>query len=750
MFVPGVVALWAVLACLVASTACYVRAARGDTRARELGRQMYALAAFATVLAALILLYLLLSHDFRVNYVYSYSDRELALPYLVSAFWAGQEGSFLFWLLAGMLIGLPLIRTAREYEDPVLIVYTLTQVALAIILIRQSPFHFISDLPSGQVPADGAGLNPLLQNPWMTIHPPVMFIGYAATAVPFSFALAGLWRRQFDHWVTVSLPWALVSVLTLGSAIALGGYWAYVTLGWGGYWGWDPVENSSLVPWLASTALVHGMVLQKTSQRFRRLNFSLAILTFLLVVYATFLTRSGVLADFSVHSFVDLGITGWLVAYLVFFLLLGAGALAWRWRSVPVRQGEEPLWSRTLLTVVGIATLLATTAMVLLGTSAPLLTRGMANPAQVGPAFYNRVTLPIGIIMAVLLVGVPFFGWQGGATRPWRLLLPGGAGVAVATAAMLLGARQLAFVALLAVASASFLAALIKVFERARRGELRASGAHLAHAGLALMLAGVVTSSAWDRTAKVTLVKDQPARALGFALTLTDIHESHQGAEQTVLVEVRPPRGRTWVATPRLVRNRNSGQLVANPAVRVRPTHDVYLSPVELDPGEPAEGGSPIELSKGQRHTLGALTLGFEGFEMAGGHAKSGPPSIAVRLGTEVAGHAAPLAARVELGDAGLISLPVAVPGLAGTTVKVTAIDADRGRIRLLVSDLPGLAAEPGTPPRFTLDLTVKPLISLVWLGMVVLLIGTLLAVVRRSRPSSSAAVVAPPPPATA
>ena len=163
------------------------------------------------------------------------------------------------------------------------------------------------------MPSDGQGLNPLLQNPWMTIHPPIMFLGYAATAVPFAFAMAALWERRYDEWTKASMPWALVTVVTLGCAILLGGYWAYVTLGWGGYWGWDPVENSSLVPWLASAALVHGMLLQRARGRFRKLNFSLAILAYVLVVYATFLTRSGVLADFSVHSFVDLGITGWLV-----------------------------------------------------------------------------------------------------------------------------------------------------------------------------------------------------------------------------------------------------------------------------------------------------------------------------------------------------------------------------------------------------------------------------------------------------
>ena len=147
----------------------------------------------------------------------------------------------------------------------------------------------------------------------MVIHPPVMFLGFASLSVPFSFAIAALWKKRWDGWITRALPWALLTFLTLGTAILMGGYWAYKTLGWGGYWGWDPVENTSLVPWLFTAALVHGMFLQRARKRHRKINLVLACTAFAAILYGTFLTRSGVLADFSVHSFIDLGITGWLV-----------------------------------------------------------------------------------------------------------------------------------------------------------------------------------------------------------------------------------------------------------------------------------------------------------------------------------------------------------------------------------------------------------------------------------------------------
>ena len=234
MYLPGAIALWVAFAALVASTVLYARSLRGHQEARSWARQAYGLATVSILMAAGILVFLILRHDFRLHYVYSYSDLSLSTRYLIATFWAGQEGSFLLWLTWGMIVGLPLIRYARHYEDRTLIVYNIAQISLLLILLRQSPFRFLTGLAPGQVPLDGQGLNPLLQNPWMTIHPPIMFLGYAATAVPFSFAVAALWGRRYDEWTKASMPWALVTVVTLGCAILLGGYWAYVTLGWGG------------------------------------------------------------------------------------------------------------------------------------------------------------------------------------------------------------------------------------------------------------------------------------------------------------------------------------------------------------------------------------------------------------------------------------------------------------------------------------------------------------------------------------
>lgn len=837
MFIPGVVALWVAAAALAASMVCYARSLRGDAGARGWARQLYGLMVFAVAVAAAVLMYLIISHDFRLHYVFSYSDRDLPLSYLISTFWAGQEGSFLLWLLWGALLGLPLTRFARHLEDRALLIYNLTLLGLLLLLLISSPFRFLEGLPPGQMPVDGQGLNPLLQNPWMTIHPPVMFAGYAAIAVPFALAVAALWARHFDEWIRLALPWALLAVALLGAGLFLGGYWAYVTLGWGGYWGWDPVENASLVPWLTSVALVHGMVLQKTRGRFRKLNFALASLSYVLVVYATFLTRSGVLADFSVHSFVDLGITGWLVGIVVAALLIGLGALVWRWRDLSSQPVDEPFMSRTVFSIMAITALLGAALVVAVGTSSPLLTRLWGDPAQVKPDFYNRVTLPIGIVLAVLLAVVPHLHWRGAAPNLKRRLVGAlGGAVAATAAAIALGASGVLFLAFLFSSLLALLANSVKTWEKIRQAGLSRAGGHLAHAGLALMLIGVITSSAWDRTEKVTLTIGESRQVLGYSLTFRGIEQRTGTTRPAMLVEARRGDRVHFLSRPRMFRNAKSNQLVANPDVHTRLTHDVYLAPVEYDPGQPPENGSTVELAKGESASVGPLHLTFRGFDRnAEDHGTGGQIAVGAVLAVATApGDESEVKPILRSTLSGFEGAPVAVPGFPGITVQLTGVNAAAGRVRLLVNGavggvaaraslragetftyrghaltfvdlelaghddgvgpldikavfqaardgaqplrivpgirdlggqqrpedaaVPGLdgvvlrlaqvnaeartveiavldpaaPADPGKPERFSADVSLKPLITLVWAGLLVLLFGSVVAVVRR------------------
>src|SRR5262245_54520219 len=409
-FWPGVAALWGALLAGLASIFFYLRADRGKIEALPLARTAYTAFATCILAAAGVLMTLLLQHRFDVAYVNAYSSRDLPFHFLLSTFWAGQEGSFLLWCFWGALIGLFVWRSAKEQEAPVMIVYIGTFIGIVAILCKQSPFKLLPP----PVPQDGVGLNPLLQDPWMVIHPPVMFSGFASLSVPFSFAIAALWKKRWDGWTVRAIPWALFTFLSLGTAVLMGGYWAYKTLGWGGYWGWDPVENTSLVPWLATVALVHGLFLQRARKRHRKVNLLLACLAYVTILYGTFLTRSGILADFSVHSFIDLGITGWLVAILLAAIFVSIAGLAWRWRQIPVEQEEDPpLLSRSVLFILGIAVLCALSFVILLGTSAPLITRLTGNPSQVQIAFYNRTTAPAVVLIAILAALVAFVSWKG-------------------------------------------------------------------------------------------------------------------------------------------------------------------------------------------------------------------------------------------------------------------------------------------------------------------------------------------------
>lgn len=350
------------------------------------------------------LLYLILTHQFQYTYVWNYSSTTLPLPLLISTFYAGQEGSFSLWTLYTALLGIFLLGyTARRgYEQDLMPVWSLIQAFLLTMLIIKSPFTMIWDafpdnlvhtgpLPPGtantvwldkaagvwaQFPAEGKGLNPLLQNYWMVIHPQILFSGFTAMAVPYAFALAGLLRRDFNGWIITARPWIIYGAAVLGTGIILGGYWAYETLGWGGYWGWDPVENSSLIPWLISIASIHTILAQSHSGAFPRTNFVLAMACFLAVMYSTFLTRSGVLGETSVHSFVDPGMWAYwfLLGFIALFASVGGGMLASRWKQIPRVQANHTIYSREFALFLGAFTICFSALFISIGTSAPIIT----------------------------------------------------------------------------------------------------------------------------------------------------------------------------------------------------------------------------------------------------------------------------------------------------------------------------------------------------------------------------------------
>jgi cytochrome c-type biogenesis protein CcmF len=692
MYLPGTILMWTALLAGLASTVTYWLSIKHPDKWRAPARQSYVLMTFAIVIASGLLMYLLVTHDYRLHYVWAYSDNLLPLHYLVSTFWGGQEGSFLLWIFWGVLLGLPLMRFAKSYEPRVMVVYNLTLLSLIILLVKQDPFRFHEGLTAGMTPMDGQGLNPLLQNPWMVIHPPVMFIGYAASAIPFAFAIAALWMQRYDEWTKVSLPWVLLSLVSLGTAIMLGGYWAYETLGWGGYWGWDPVENASLVPWLATLALSHGMLLQRGRNRFRRLNLILAMAAFLLVVYATFLTRSGVLADFSVHSFVDLGITGWLVFNMLFFITLSAGFLIYRWREIPTEVGDEPFMSRTIFYVVGILLTVLIGLVVLFGTSAPLISRLWGQPAQVGPDFYNRMGFWLAVVFALALGATPFLGWAK-ARAGWQRNLAVTLAVTAALTGLGMAFGLQGFKSIVYVAAALFVvvANTWATVEYVRNGRLRMAGGAVAHIGLGLMLLAFLTTGWLGQERKIRLSEGEPSEVLGYTMTFRGVEKPTPQARDAMVVELTSPRGRNFVLKPKMWVNQKSNQLIANPDIKSFLTTDLYLAPVEYQPGEEAPVSGRMVLTKDQPVTFRGWTLDFKGFDLTRQNAVPGALTVGVVVEVQRPdAEPATLEPSMVSTNDGVQAVAVEIPGVPGARLRATGMSVDQGQVRIELLGLGG------------------------------------------------------------
>jgi cytochrome c-type biogenesis protein CcmF len=654
-------------------------------------------------------------------------------------------------------------------------VYVLSFLGIVAILVKQSPFRFLAE-----VPPDGQGLNPLLQDPWMVIHPPVMFAGFASLSVPFAFAIGALWTKRWDGWVVRAMPWALFTFVCLGTAILMGGYWAYKTLGWGGYWAWDPVENTSLVPWLATTALVHGMFLQKAREKHRKINVILAILAFCTILYGTFLTRSGVLADFSVHSFVDLGITGWLVAIILVFLFGGLALLAWRWREIPVvnevdpetgKEKEEPFLSRSVLFILSVTLFCASGLVILLGTSAPILTRIGGKASQVATSFYDVTHTPLAIVMSLLIALVPFVSWRG---ETW-----GAVGRKAATAAvfgvlgvvlfLFLGVRKP--VDLLFLGSAVFgLAASAEIIVLfVRRKAIASAGGYFAHVGTAIMLVGILVSGAYEVKTQVTLERDRPVvleshgRPVTFTFTgLYFVNEdgvvktagqldrtqlSDRRAKQAMEVTVTDGRA-TWKAYPKLYQNEKSGQLMANPDVRKTTLLDLYVSPQSYEPGAPARTeGLLAVLRKGEEKSVGPLSVKFLDFVAEGAHTEGGTFTIGARLAVASSAGAAEVTPKFLVtlgGPAGqrMESPDTPLPFASDGRVRIRRVSPNDGAVELELLGLdPAGDAKPAVPETLSIDVTTKPLIGLVWGGFYVMMLGGLLALVKRARDARATAM---------
>ena len=333
--------------------ASYLFSTRTESSAslRKLARGAFWIHGVSVIAIIGSLLWMLFQGWFEFDYVWKHSNNQMPGRYILSALWEGQAGSFLLWIFWHVVLGAILVVRRGKWEPYVMTVVALVQVFLVSMLlgvyvgdqkIGSNPFVLVRELPDNiglpwtsmpdylqEIPnfKDGRGLNPLLQNYWMTIHPPMLFLGFASVLIPFSFAIAGLWRKKLQDWIKPALPWTYFSIGALGLGILMGGAWAYEALSFGGFWAWDPVENASLVPWLTLVGAGHVMIVNRRKNNSLFSAFFLTLISFILILYSTFLTRSGVLGDTSVHSFTGEGLMGQLILYLLFFVGLSVSLL---------------------------------------------------------------------------------------------------------------------------------------------------------------------------------------------------------------------------------------------------------------------------------------------------------------------------------------------------------------------------------------------------------------------------------------
>ena len=412
---------------------------------RKIGRAAFIAHGTAVFGVFVLLFIMILKHLFEYHYAWRHSSTELPMKYIISSFWEGQEGSFLLWEFWLVVLGFVGIKTLKNYENPVMGITAITQVFLGSMVlgvyilghkIGSNPFILLRDemaaAPIFQRPnylemiQDGNGLNPLLQNYWMTIHPPVLFCGFASVTFPFAFAFASLLRRDWDGWVKPAMPWVLFSVAVLGTGILMGGAWAYESLSFGGFWAWDPVENMSLVPWLMVVAGLHTLLVYRYTKHSLVATYIFFILGFGMVLYSTFLTRSGILGDTSVHAFTDLGMTGQLLLYMCFFLVLSFTLLAIRIfkKQIPGVEKEEAIMSREFWMFIGTLVLLLSAIQMTFTTSIPVwniifheqfhwLKDKIAPPEDV-VAHYNSIQIWLGICAGLLTGLVQYFSYKHG------------------------------------------------------------------------------------------------------------------------------------------------------------------------------------------------------------------------------------------------------------------------------------------------------------------------------------------------
>ncbi|MEM6316312.1 MAG: cytochrome c biogenesis protein CcsA [Bacteroidota bacterium] len=588
---------------------------------------------FFTVIG--ILFYIMINHYYEYQYVQQHVSDDLPFRYIFSAFWQAQEGSFLLWMFWHIVLGFILIRKAREWEAPVLSVLSLVQMFIGTMLlgtyiyigdaeykIGSNPLMLLRDMVDAPVFSnseyvellEGSGMNPLLQNYWMTIHPPTLFLGFASTVVPFCYAIAGLWMNEHKKWLKAVTPWALFCGFILGTGILMGSAWAYEALTFGGYWAWDPVENMSLVPWIILVAGIHTNLVARSTGYSIKSTYLFYLLSFPLILYSTFLTRSGILGDTSAHAFTEMGLEWQLVGFLMTFLLLGLVLYAAKAKAIPAPVKEEGSTSKEFWIFIGTLVLLFSAVLITVSTSLPVYNKivsffdathqdiSITDPEE----HHNKYQMWIGVFIGLLSGVAQYFRFREVNFKNYTQRFWKHTGGALAVSALLTWLTTLwievaAWQYILLLFSGIFAVVTnTDYLVSFARHNPKVFGASLSHIGFGLMLVGIIASGTNkfhisknefamrnlledEEMVKenILLFKNEPMFMSGFMAEWTRDTVIGNTREYHININKLDKDGNTvetFQVTPNVIYDRNFAMAATNPSTKRALDKDIFTS----------------------------------------------------------------------------------------------------------------------------------------------------------------------------
>lgn len=763
---------------------------------KKLGRIAFLTQVFSIFAIFTILFYIIHNHLFEYHYAWKHSSRSLEFKYLLACFWEGQEGSFLLWTLCHSVLGAILIKRSGEWEAPVMSVLSLVQFALGtmvagiyifgwkmgsnpFILLRDSGIfdnapgmHVNFDLSQPVRPdymntiKDGNDLNPLLQNYWMVIHPPVLFMGFASTTIPFAFAIAGLWKKKFGEWTKPALPWALFSAAVFGVGIMMGGQWAYESLTFGGYWAWDPVENASLVPWMIMVSGIHTLLIFRHSGHSLRATYLFFILSFAFVLYSTFLTRSGILGEASVHAFTDLGMNVQLLTFLLGFVIPPLAFFFYRLKEIPSVKQEENISSREFWMFIGSLVFFLSAIVIIFQTSTPVLNKVLGTtiaPPDDAEFAYNSIQVYVAIIVALLTAVSQYLKYKDTSRSYFwkKMLIPvlitlflGGLFVIFGEinydkkGPVFQGALWMAVISSIytIVANAAYIWLGIK-------GSLKLSGGSIAHVGFGMVLLGILISSSNKEVISnniggipaplaegenprenLTLVKDMTANMGRYSLTY--LGDSAHPKKQLWFYKIRVKSidgKEDFILQPNAFVNYKGNEgLMANPDSRHYWDHDVFTYITSIPNPEAKKdtasfkpyvrkAGDTIFYSKGfitlntpiRRDSVPRELFG------EGGYLTELPLVVHAKTGSNYT-----LTSRLANAQNGIFAIPDTLHA-EGLIIQLQQVNPDK-------SVEVGIKESDALLKYVTLKAYRFPFILLLWAGVYITAIGILISMVRR------------------